>query len=126
MENFILVTEENTDHVLENDENYLKVMNVTSSIARVSDEGHELLPGQKAFVKKGQKDLERSLSKGIVVRLNQKTAESTEKEKKIKVQFPKEPKVSVQGVAPEDSDQTTRSPKSKNEEDGLAGPSANS
>lgn len=103
MEIFVLITDDSTRYPQEKDAAYAKVMNVSSTHVRVTAEGHELLAGQKAYVAADQKDLEKALGKGLVMRLDSPNPGANPPKRK--ATSPKVRKVSVDSAVQQDSEQ---------------------
>lgn len=93
MEIFVLITDDSVKYPQENDASYAKVMSISSAHVRVTSDGHELSAGQRAYVAADQKDLEKALNKGLVVRLDSQNANANHGKKK--VPSPKARKVSA-------------------------------
>lgn len=103
MEIFVLITDDSIKYPQEKDAAYAKVMNVSSTHVRVTAEGHELLAGQKAYVAADQKDLEKALGKGLVMRLDSPNPGANPPKRK--ATSPKVRKVSVDSAVQQDSEQ---------------------
>lgn len=105
MEIFVLITDDSVKYPQENDASYAKVMSVSSVRVRVTSDGHELSAGQRAYVVADQRDLEKALQKGLVVRLD--SPASGAKQSRKRTPSPKARKASADGAVRQDSESST-------------------
>jgi len=71
MEKIILVSDTGENHPIFDDPAYVQVLCVSSTMVKVTDEGHCLLSGQLAYVANDSEALKKALSRGLVILTNE-------------------------------------------------------
>lgn len=104
MEKFIPISDTDDSFVAPKDSNYAKILNVTSVMVRVTDEGHRLLPGRQAYVDRRSAALDKALSRGTIAIVSEGAAETKEEKHSKKKPGPKARPSAGPTVAPEVSD----------------------
>jgi len=120
MQQFIPVSEVGNDQESSVASSHMKILNVSTIMAKVTDEGHKLMPGEQAYVLAGSRNLEEALARRSVILLgdNQTSTESDKQPKKKPI--PKAQASAEATAVPVASDSGPEAPAAKKSETGTA------
>jgi len=120
MQQFIPISEVNNDQESSLASSHLKVLNVSTTMTKVTDEGHKLLPGEQAYVLAGSKNLEEALARRSVILLGGDGTPAEGDKQPKKKPIPKAQASAEPTAAPVASDGKSEAPAVKKSETGSA------
>lgn len=120
MQQFIPISDVNNDQESSVTSSHLKVLNVSTIMAKVTDEGHKLMPGEQAYVLAGSKNLEEALARRSVILLGGDGTPTEDDKQPRKKPVPKAQASAEATAVPVASDGGPGAPAAKKSETGSA------